>query len=191
LFYFGAGTTTCSVIAFVAGASRGHNRLLECDAVAVTWQPVAKSWHYISAGAESHFGHPCSYNRFLTEEGYRYSSLFHVTVGKHTYHAALAKYLDALLERAEIHPAPFLVVDVVFLAANLLKVFEGGWMWVLRFENGTTSAGFAVGDRLGQELRLEDGAAASHRFLARFPSIARQFARPPPVVPSVHLPRLR
>jgi FADH2 O2-dependent halogenase len=49
-------------------------------------------------------------------------------------------------------------------------------MWVLRFGNGVTSAGIAVTDTLASKLRLSEGAAAWHRFLARYPSIAEQFA---------------
>jgi FADH2 O2-dependent halogenase len=59
--------------------------------------------------------------------------------------------------------------------AALHHVFDGGWMWVLRFGNGVTSAGIAVDDRLAQELRLSDGEPAWRRFLAMHPSIADQF----------------
>src|SRR5690349_6312334 len=38
--------------------------------------------------------------------------------------------------------------------AALHHVFDGGWMWVLRFNNGITSAGFALEPRLAAELRL-------------------------------------
>ncbi len=61
-------------------------------------------------------------------------------------------------------------------AAALHHVFDEGWMWVLRFDNGVTSAGVAVTDRLAAELRLADGEPAWRRFLARYPSIAAQFA---------------
>jgi len=60
--------------------------------------------------------------------------------------------------------------------AALHHVFDGGWMWVLRFGNGVTSAGIAVTDDLAQELKLADGEAAWRRFLAMYPSIASQFA---------------
>ena len=38
--------------------------------------------------------------------------------------------------------------------AALHHVFDGGWMWVLRFGNGVTSAGIAVDEWLASELRL-------------------------------------
>jgi FADH2 O2-dependent halogenase len=59
--------------------------------------------------------------------------------------------------------------------AALHHVFDGGWMWVLRFGTGVTSAGIAVDDWLAQELRLSEGEPAWRRFLAMYPSIADQF----------------
>ncbi|MGH9767858.1 MAG: sigma 54-interacting transcriptional regulator [Blastocatellia bacterium] len=60
--------------------------------------------------------------------------------------------------------------------AAVHHVFKGGWMWVLRFNNGVTSAGIAVTEEMARELKLSEGEAAWGRFLARFPSIAAQFA---------------
>ena len=74
--------------------------------------------------------------------------------------------------------------------AALHHVFDGGWMWVLRFGNGVTSAGIAVTDTLAQELRLSDGEAAWSRFLARFPQIGEQFADAVPVRSFTYSPRL-
>jgi FADH2 O2-dependent halogenase len=74
--------------------------------------------------------------------------------------------------------------------AALHHVFDGGWMWVLRFENGITSAGFAVDDPLARELRLEERERAWERFLDRFPSIRRQFDGASAVLPFVYSPRL-
>jgi FADH2 O2-dependent halogenase len=60
--------------------------------------------------------------------------------------------------------------------AAVHHVFDGGWMWALRFNNGVTSAGIVVTEMLAKELKLSEGEAAWRRFLARFPSIAAQFA---------------
>lgn len=60
--------------------------------------------------------------------------------------------------------------------AAVHHVFDGGWMWVLRFGNGVVSAGFVVTDELAAELKLSEGEAAWRRFLKRFPTIAAQFA---------------
>jgi FADH2 O2-dependent halogenase len=74
--------------------------------------------------------------------------------------------------------------------AALHHVFDGGWMWVLRFGNGVTSAGIAVTDDLASELRLADGEPAWHRFLALYPSIAAQFASAQPTREFTWMPRL-
>lgn len=66
-------------------------------------------------------------------------------------------------------------------AAALHHVFEGGWMWVLRFDNGVTSAGFSVTDALANELGVSEGEPAWGRFLARFPSIAAHFVNAKPI----------
>ena len=74
--------------------------------------------------------------------------------------------------------------------AALHHVFDGGWMWVLRFGNGVTSAGIAVVDDLAAELRLADGEAAWERFLSRYPSIAAQFGDAEPIREFTWMPRL-
>lgn len=74
--------------------------------------------------------------------------------------------------------------------AALHHVFDGGWMWVLRFNNGVTSAGFAVVDRLAAELRLDEGKLAWRRLLRRLPAVAAQFAEAEPVTPFVYARRL-
>jgi FADH2 O2-dependent halogenase len=74
--------------------------------------------------------------------------------------------------------------------AALHHVFDEGWMWVLRFGNGVTSAGIAVTDALAQDLRLSDGEPAWHRFLSRYPSIAAQFADARPTREFTWMPRL-
>lgn len=74
--------------------------------------------------------------------------------------------------------------------AALHHVFDGGWMWVLRFGNGVTSAGIAVTDDFAAELNLSEGEAAWRRFLNRFPSIAAQFADAEAIREFTWLPRL-
>lgn len=69
--------------------------------------------------------------------------------------------------------------------AALHHVFPGGWMWVLRFNHGLTSAGVSVTDELAAEVRLAEGGPAWGRLLARLPSVARQFASARPVRPFV------
>lgn len=94
--------------------------------------------------------------------------------------------------------------------AALHHVFDGGWMWVLRFGNGVTSAGVALEEWLATELNLSEGKSeaklegkltgklkgksegeqAWHRFLARFPSISAQFVDAHAIRPFTYAPRL-
>ncbi len=70
--------------------------------------------------------------------------------------------------------------------AALHHVFDGGWIWVLRFNNGVTSAGVAATPALASELRLSEGAAAWQRLLHRFPTVRAQFAFARPTLPFAH-----
>jgi FADH2 O2-dependent halogenase len=74
--------------------------------------------------------------------------------------------------------------------AALHHVFPGGWIWVLRFENGITSAGAAVTGSLAASLRLEEGEAAWSRLLKQLPSVAAQFEGARAVTPFAHAPRV-
>ncbi len=79
---------------------------------------------------------------------------------------------------------PFPVDD-----AALHHVFPGGWIWLLRFNNGTTSAGAALTDAAAAEIDIgTEGAWA--RLLERLPSVARQFRTARPTRPFIHSPRL-
>ncbi len=75
-------------------------------------------------------------------------------------------------------------------AAALHHVWPGAWMWVLRFDNGITSAGVAVTDPQAQRHGLADGAPAWARVLAEHPSIAEQFRVAEAVQPFFHAPRV-
>lgn len=75
-------------------------------------------------------------------------------------------------------------------AATLHHVFDGGWIWILKFNNGITSAGAALTDRLAREVRADEGAAAWDRLLARLPSVGDQFRAARPLMPFVHMPRV-
>ena len=70
--------------------------------------------------------------------------------------------------------------------AAVHHVFDGGWIWVLRFGNGITSAGVAAVPALAEEIGLSEGAPAWDRLLARLPTVARQFAGARPALPFVH-----
>lgn len=74
--------------------------------------------------------------------------------------------------------------------AALHHVFPGGWIWVLRFADGTTSAGVAAAPALARELALEDGEPAWQRLLERLPTVREQFKNARSVHPFVHARRL-
>jgi tetracycline 7-halogenase / FADH2 O2-dependent halogenase len=86
-------------------------------------------------------------------------------------HFAGVARCDAMPDYASDERPPYPPDD-----AALHHIFDGGWMWVLRFGNGVTSAGVAVTDSLAAELRLADGRPAWDRLLGRYPTIAAQFA---------------
>ena len=74
--------------------------------------------------------------------------------------------------------------------AAVHHVFEGGWIWVLRFHNGVTSAGIAATPRLAKELILREGSPAWGRLLESLPTVAAQFSEAEPILPFIHQPRL-
>jgi tetracycline 7-halogenase / FADH2 O2-dependent halogenase len=59
--------------------------------------------------------------------------------------------------------------------AAVHHIFDGGWIRVLHFNNGITSAGVAATDALASALRFGEGAVAWERLLARIPSLQQQF----------------
>ena len=93
--------------------------------------------------------------------------------------------LDGLGVPANAAQAPYPPDD-----AALHHVFDGGWIWVLRFNNGLTSAGVAATDPVAESLQFADGAPAWQRLLARFPTVREQFRHATAELPFVHSPRL-
>jgi tetracycline 7-halogenase / FADH2 O2-dependent halogenase len=74
--------------------------------------------------------------------------------------------------------------------AAVHHVFDGGWIWVLRFSNGVTSAGVAATDRVASQLGFADGLAAWERLLEQIPALREQFETARAERPFVHIPRL-
>jgi len=74
--------------------------------------------------------------------------------------------------------------------AAVHHVFPGGWIWVLRFNNGITSAGAALTDSIAASLGAAEGAPAWDRLMARLPSVADQFRAARALRPFVHAPRV-
>ena len=74
--------------------------------------------------------------------------------------------------------------------AALHHLFDGGWMWVLPFDNGITSAGVACTDRVASELSLSEGAPAWARLMEKLPTVGEQFGAAEPSLPFFYNPRL-
>jgi FADH2 O2-dependent halogenase len=76
-------------------------------------------------------------------------------------------------------------------AAALHHIIDHGWMWVLRFDNGITSAGFSL-DPDVYPLRSDESPEAEwDRLLGAYPSLQRQFANVERVRPWVRTGRLQ
>lgn len=88
--------------------------------------------------------------------------------------------------------------------AAVHHVFPGGWVWVLQFNNGITSAGVACTDACAAELgfagaeggggedepsRRVRNAAAWKSLLGRMPAVREQFARAEAIRPFARIPR--
>jgi FADH2 O2-dependent halogenase len=74
--------------------------------------------------------------------------------------------------------------------AALHHLFDGGWIWVLRFNNGLTSAGVAATDEVAGRFGFAEGAPAWDRLLDSLPAVKAQFAGAKAELPFVHAPRL-
>lgn len=89
------------------------------------------------------------------------------------------RWADALSEiGSSIDEHPFPCDD-----AALHHVFDGGWMWVLRFNNGVTSAGWLLDT---DRSPLAEGLSADEewaRQIAEFPAIEKQFRGAQAVAP--------
>jgi FADH2 O2-dependent halogenase len=86
-------------------------------------------------------------------------------------------------ERAALRTAPPYPAD----DAALHHVFPGGWIWVLRFNNGITSAGAALTPSVGSAFRRT---SLWDDLLETLPSVREQFAGARAVAPWIHSPQL-
>ena len=73
--------------------------------------------------------------------------------------------------------------------AAVHHVFDGGWIWVLRFNNGITSAGVAATDHAAARFGLGEGAPGWQRLLECLPTVREQFAEAVADRPFIHAPQ--
>ena len=66
-------------------------------------------------------------------------------------------------------------------AAAVHHIFRGGWIWILRFNNGVTSAGVAATREISTKYGFSEGANAWTRLLNDLPSVRELFAGATPV----------
>jgi tetracycline 7-halogenase / FADH2 O2-dependent halogenase len=74
--------------------------------------------------------------------------------------------------------------------AAVHHIFPGGWVWVLKFNNGITSGGVAATDALANALDFRSGEPAWRKLLEKLPSLREIFASAGTSVPFIHQPRL-
>jgi FADH2 O2-dependent halogenase len=74
--------------------------------------------------------------------------------------------------------------------AAVHHIFAGGWIWVLQFNNGITSAGVAATDELASRLRLSEGPSAWQRLVDLIPALKKQFANSQATRPFTYMPRV-
>ena len=74
--------------------------------------------------------------------------------------------------------------------AAVHHVFDGGWIWVLKFNNGITSAGVAATDELANEITLKSGEPAWRRLLSQLPSLEESFHSARNTIPFLFHPRI-
>ena len=74
--------------------------------------------------------------------------------------------------------------------AAVHHVFPGGWVYVLKFNNGITSAGVAATDAVANALDFRSGEPAWRRLLERLPSLGEIFEPSKATLPFIHQPRL-
>lgn len=74
--------------------------------------------------------------------------------------------------------------------AAVHHIFDGGWIWMLRFTNGVTSAGVAATDRLATRLQFAQGHSAWERILRQLPTVGKLFRNATQLHPITYAPSL-
>jgi FADH2 O2-dependent halogenase len=100
-------------------------------------------------------------------------------------HFTNVKRLDDALTYSTSEAPPYPVDD-----AAVHHIFDGGWIWVLRFSSGITSAGVAATDEAFARLQLADGEVAWKKLLKSVPELQEQFMNAKPERPFTRVKQL-
>lgn len=100
-------------------------------------------------------------------------------------HFSGVKRLEHSPAHASTENPPYPIDD-----AAVHHVFDEGWIWILHFNNGVTSAGVAATDGCAGHLRLAEGEAAWRRVLAKIPVLEDQFANAKREMPFTYMSRV-
>ena len=109
---------------------------------------------------------------------------FPATQALFSHFTGVARFADQISGHISELP-PYPVDD-----AAVHHIFDGGWIWVLQFNNGITSAGAAATDELAGHLRLSEGPATWQRLLDLIPALKNQFANSQAIRPFTYMPRV-
>jgi len=106
------------------------------------------------------------------------------TESLYSHFTGVGRLEDGPFRRCDSEP-PYPIDD-----AAVHHVFPGGWIWVLHFNNGWTSAGVAATSKIAAQFRFVEGAQAWNRLLDEIPALKAQFADAHAERPFTHMPRL-
>ncbi len=74
--------------------------------------------------------------------------------------------------------------------AAVHHLFDGGWIWLLQFNNGITSAGVSLRKDKAIIFKLSEGKPAWQRLLEQLPGVRDQFIDAEPVMPFIYQPQM-
>ncbi|WP_446743348.1 NAD(P)/FAD-dependent oxidoreductase [Silvibacterium acidisoli] len=94
--------------------------------------------------------------------------------------------VERIDELHDVHETPPYPID----DSALHHLFDGGWVWVLRFNNGRVSAGVAANEWIASQFNFSEGESAWRRLLAQLPAVREQFEGASAVEPFRHISQL-
>jgi len=106
------------------------------------------------------------------------------TQGLYSHFSGVRRLDGTVYSRTDVAP-PYPIDD-----AAVHHIFDGGWIWVLQFNNGVTSAGVAGTDEVAAQLGFKSGAGAWAQVLDLIPALKEQFGAAKALLPFVHMPRM-